>query len=681
MQPRNNLERLFAPTSVAVVGASSSEGKAGYQALLALKGFAGHVFPINPKADEILGWRAFPSLGAVGRPVDLVLFAIPAAGTVDAVREAIACNCGGGLVLSSGFAESGDVGARIQAELEAVRAPSAFRLLGPNTAGFVNREPPITASFLDSADRIPSGEVAVIAQSAGVNLTVGFLLAKLGYGVSCAVGLGNAIDVDAADVLEFLAERPGTKAIALHLEGVKEGRRLYETIRRVTPKKPVVVLTVGRQDIGEFAHSHTGNLIGSFELRRSALTQAGAVVVESTEELAAAASVLSLYRLPPKVDAGIGILTAQAGPGLLMLDQLKTRHVSVPSLNSRTHARISELLPAMTYTKNPVDTGRPSASFGDVLLALGEDPQIDAIVAYALDEPAALRPSDVLPAVARKLGKPIIFGTMGPAGDIAPVSEALRAQRIYVAESPEQLARAACVIVEDAALQARLGETEPRNPTLARVEVPHTGDEHAAKQLLEAIGIPTPRRVVCTSHAAAYEAFRKLDKPVVAKILATEVTHKTELGGVQLNIADEAALQLALARLDAIPLKSARRYLIEEMAPPGLEVIVGAVRDESFGPTVMVGLGGTMAEVFKDTAMRLAPLTLAEAERMLDELLSAPLLDGFRGSPRLDRAALAHTIVTLGSLLCEHPSIKEFEINPLRLYARGLLALDGLLIS
>ena len=254
--------------------------------MLALSGFAGEVFAINPKVESVLGRKAYPSLRALARPVDLVIFAVPAAACIEAVREAITCACAGGLVVSGGFSEAGMEGAALEAELERSCRESGFRLLGPNTAGFVNKQISLTASFLPSAQRIPSGQIAVVAQSAGINLTVSFLIAKLGYGVSCAVGLGNAVDVDAADVLEFVAHQPATRAIALHLEGVRNGRRLYETIRRISPRKPIAVYTVGRTEIGEFARSHTGNLIGSYALRRSALEQAGAVLVESTEELA-----------------------------------------------------------------------------------------------------------------------------------------------------------------------------------------------------------------------------------------------------------------------------------------------------------------------------------------------------------------------------------------------------------
>lgn len=676
-----NLERLFAPTSVAVVGASTSPDKAGSQALLALEEFPGDVFPINPKAKEILGRPAFPSLRAVGRPVDLVVFAIPAAATVAAVSEAIDCGCGGGLVLSGGFAESGEAGAKVQTELGRLVARSRFRLLGPNTAGFINCERRITASFLAGARQIPGGDIAVVAQSAGVNLTVSFLVAKLGFGVSCAIGLGNAIDVDAADALEFLAGQDGTRAIALHLEGVAHGRRLYDVLKSVTPRKPVVALTVGRQDVGEFAHSHTGNLIGSFALRSSALRQAGAVVVDTTEELAAAAAVLSLHRLPPKLAPGIGVLTAQAGPGLLVLDHLKSRHVAVPQLSPATLARIGELLPGMTYTKNPVDTGRPSESFWDVLSALGQDPQIDAVVAYALDEPAALRPLDALPATARRVGKPVVFGTMGPRDGIASVSEPLRAHRIYVAESPEGLARAATVLAEDAARQARLTHPAKDANAFGDVAVPRVCHEAGAKQVLESLGIDVPRRRVCCTREEAGVAFRQLGKPVAVKLLSAEVTHKTELGAVRLDIADEEELWSALSAMDRIALAGERCYLLEEMAAPGLEVIVGAMRDASFGPSVMVGLGGTFAEALDDTATRVAPLSLSEAAEMIDELRGASLFDGFRGGPKLDRAELARTIVRLGDFLCNKPYVSEMEINPLRVYPQGVVALDALLIT
>ena len=680
-QPRCNLERLFAPASVAVVGASASPSKAGYQALAALRGFPGKTIAINARADgPILGFETLASLRAVGAPVDLVLFAVPAAACPEMVREAIDCGCGGGLIVGGGFAESGAAGAEIQAELGRLCSSSGFRLLGPNTAGFVNKSASLTACFVPSVDRLARGPIAVVAQSAGINLTVSFLLARLGSGISQAIGLGNAVDVDAADVLDFLAAQPDTKAIALHLEGVSQGRKLFEALRRVTPKKPVAVLAVGQEDVGDFARSHTGNLLGSHALCVSALRQAGAVVVESTEELATTAAALSLHRLPPKSAPGIGVVTAQAGAGLVMLDLLKASRVNVPELAPATLQRLSASLPPITYLKNPVDTGRPAPTFADVVTAVADDERIDAVICYALSEPAALRPAAVLPDLARRGTKPILFGTMGPRDELEPTLGELRRAGIFAAESPEQLARAAIGLARDAAAQARLALPEPRRTPPQRLVVPDVPDEHSVKQLLEGMGVPAPRRSACNSHQQAFEAFERLQKPVAAKVLSSEVLHKTEVSGVHLNLADRAALTEALGRLDAIPIAGERRYLIEEMAPPGLELIVGAIRNPSFGPTVMVGLGGTLAEAWSLTATRLAPLMPHDAEAMVEELRITALLEGFRNAPPLDRAALLRLLVTVGDLIHQHPEIEQLELNPVRLYQRGLLVLDALLI-
>ena len=680
MSPRlRNLQRLFAPKSVAVVGASSSPEKAGHQALLALKTFGGTVYPIHPSTDTILGHKVFKSLTGVGKPIDMVLFAIPAAACEAAIAEAIQCECGGGVIISGGFAETGAAGAAAQDRLRALCEASGFRLLGPNTAGFFNTSTGLIASFAAGIDQIRRGHIGVVAQSGGVNLITSFLIDRLGYGVSCGIGLGNAVDTDAADALEYLVEDPETAAIALHLEGVKHGRKLYETLRRVSPRKPVVVFPVGKDDVGDFAQSHTGNLIGSHALKAAALRQAGAIVVDSTEDLASAAVVLSLSRLPPRERAGIGILVGQAGAGLIILDRLKAAEVAVPTLHHDTVARIEKLLPPLTYIKNPVDTGRPGPSFADVMRALASDAQIDAIVAFALNEPAAVRPEEVLPQAKSCIPQPILFGTMGPRAAVQPTVETLRAHRIYCAESPERLAHAAIVLAQDAEAQWRVAqpradECEERAPIAGKL------DEHAAKQVLEEHGIPVPKRFACASHDEAVARFQSLAKPVVVKILSSEIAHKTEVGGVHVNIGNESALRHALAALDRIALTGTRAYLIEEMAPAGLEMIVGAVRDASFGPTVMVGVGGTIAEAIKDTAIRLAPVSPADAREMLDELRSGALLDGWRGSPKLDRDALADVIVRIAALLVRRPELREVEINPLRVYARGALALDALVI-
>ena len=286
---------------------------------------------------------------------------------------------------------AGSSSSRAASAKRAVVAATGVRLLGPNTSGFINPHNDCVASFVPGVDRLPKGRVAVVAQSGGVNLSISFLVQRLGEGLSLAVGLGNAVDVNSADVLAMLADDPHTRAIALHLEGVPNGRDLFETLRQVTPRKPVVALVAGRSDIGEFAVSHTGNLMGSHQRTVAALEQAGAVVVDSTEALAQAAAVLAQRRLPPKLRNGIGIVTGQAGPGLLIVDGLKSAGVEVPQLEDRTIERIQTLLPPMTFVKNPVDTGRPGPSFPELVSHVAADSRIDAVLVFGLSPPCWTR--------------------------------------------------------------------------------------------------------------------------------------------------------------------------------------------------------------------------------------------------------------------------------------------------
>lgn len=678
---QGGLRRLFAPESIAVIGASPSSEKAGFQMLRALSKFPGALYPIHPQATEVLGRQAYRSLAAIGAPVDLAILAIPAEACVAALREAADALCGAAFLVSGGFAESGARGIELQESLASICRQSGIRLLGPNTSGFINPPARCAASFAPGVEQLKPGHIAVVAQSGGINLTVAFLVHQLGLGLSTAVGLGNMIDVDAADVLEYLASEDETRAIALHLEGVPQGRKLFETLQRVTPHKPVVALVVGRADIGDFAQSHTGNLIGSHARKLAALRQAGVVIVETTEDLAAAVATLSRARLAPKHQPGIALLTGQAGPGLIVMDELKSRGVALPALGAATIARIGELLPPLTYASNPVDTGRPSPAFAQILTAIAADPAIDAIACFTLHEPAAVDPVAVLSAARSETDKPIVFATMGTPGNIAPTLAALTSIGVPAFIAPERLALAMRVLVDDARAAFRLATTQaPRDVVPSEAVIQRDFDEASAKELLGRYGIGTPKRIICRTPFGARDAFLELAKPVVAKILSPEVAHKTEAGGVHVNLTSIGELGAALAKLDQIPLRGERRYLIEEMAPPGLELIIGAVRDPSFGPTVAVGLGGIAAEALGDIAVRLAPLTESDALEMLDELRGRAMFDGWRGAPAVSRPAIARAIVAAGALMAAHPAIAELDINPVRAYPDRVLALDALII-
>lgn len=787
------LDRLFSPATIAVVGASASPAKAGHQLLRALDGFPGGLYPVNPAGGEIAGRQVFRSVRDVPEPVDLALLVVPPAVVPAALRDCAAAEVGAAVVCAGGFAEAGDDGAALQAEALGIARSAGMRLLGPNTSGFVNPPAGVRASFVPAASELRPGRLAIVAQSGGVHHALAFAAHAEGLGLHLGVGLGNAVDVGFADVLDHLAvpaavsapiagtepvagtdvaearDRAaadgrgagavggeaggGLGAVALAIEGVRDGRRLVDAVARLVERVPVVALVVGRADVAELARSHTGAVTGSWSVTRAALRQAGAVVVDDTTELIDAAKALMATRLMPSVDPGVGLVTGQAGPGLLITDGLRSRGIRVTELAPPTRQRLANLLPPVTFQRNPVDTGRPGPEFGDVVATVASDPAVDLTLVYALHEPAALDPLEAV-GPARTAGAPVIFATGGPPAALAATSAELADARVATFPTPERATTAVQALVADA--QARhlaqasaavagataagasderggvgavgdVGDARPPQHVVQGVAagVPRwtagrgVVDEHEAKSWLEAAGLRVPRRRACASRAEAHAALEGLGPPVAVKVLDPALTHKSDVGGVHLGVVSPDDLERALDAIDAIgPADAAgagigaradvaggagvatgahasrapgsegdiaggaeaRRYLVEETVEAGVELLVGARRDPTFGPLVALGLGGLAAEVLGDVAVRLAPLATAPAAAMADELAGRALLDGFRGHPPVDRDELAAVLTTLGALLQTHDEVAEIEVNPLFATAKGLVAADALVI-
>jgi acetyltransferase len=667
------LEALFAPRGIAVVGASTDPAKLGAALARSVSRFPGFVGLVNARRpDPSAGVYASVAEAAEHGPVDLALVCVPAAGCADAVAEAAKAGARAAVIYGGGFAEAGPDGERYQRELAAVAERTGIRLLGPNTSGFLT--PGLTASFVPGAADVPAGRIAVVAASGGVNHALAFLLSEAGHGVSLAVGLGNGVDVTTADVLDHLAGDPHTTAVALHIESVADGRRLTDAVARLAATRPVVALVVGRHDVGAFAASHTGALATSWRTTRAALAQAGAVLVDDERELVDAAGALSLVRLPAAADPGVGLVTAQAGPGLLLLDDLRGRHATVPELTADTRSALAEVLPPLTYQANPVDTGRPGPGFAAVLDTVAADPAVDLIAGYALHEPAAF---DLVGAVdAARHSVPLLLGVGGAGDDVRRVRRALLERGVPVAGDPHGLAAMTGALLTDARARSRTTPVAAVPPTVDIGSGPW--DEDQAKTLLDRLCVPTMPRRACADRTEAHRALAELPGPVAVKLLDAAVLHKTEIGGVRLGVRTPDELDAAL---EAIEAAGASRFLVESMAQPGVDLVVGARRDPVFGPVVLVGLGGTTAEALADVSIRLAPLSVPEAAAMPAELAGHALLDGWRGGPVLDPVALGEVTAALGGLLSAHPEIAEIEINPLRITAQGLVALDAVCIA
>ncbi|MFE8992768.1 acetate--CoA ligase family protein [Streptomyces collinus] len=708
------LDALFAPRGIVVIGASRDPAKLGAALARSVAAFPGPMALVNTRdPDPASGVYASVTEAAEHGPVDLALICVPAPVCAAALAEAAQAGARAAVIYGGGFAEAGPEGQRYQRELADVVARTGVRLLGPNTSGFLTPGRELTASFVPGAADVPAGRIAVVAASGGVNHALAFLLAEAGHGVSVAVGLGNGVDVTAEDVLDHLADDPHTTAVALHIESVADGRRLTDAVARLTRTRPAVALVVGRHDIGAFAASHTGALATSWRTTRAALAQAGAVLVDDERELIDAACALSLRRLPASAAPGVGVVTAQAGPGLLLLDELRGRGAAVPELAKDTRDALSAVLPPLTYQANPVDTGRPGPGFPAVLDAVSADPAVHLVAGYALHEPGAF---DLVAAVdAAGGGVPLLLGVGGAGEDVRRVRSALLERGVPVAADPHGLASMTGALLADARARSRTAADAAPVSRPAVETGPGPWDEDQAKALLGRIGVATMPRRACTDRAAAHRALAELPGPVAVKLLDAAVLHKTEIGGVRLGVRTPDELDTALDTIEeaaarvtgaatghvtgaataratgAAPADApgqvsedapgAARFLVESMAPAGVDLVVGARRDPVFGPVVLVGLGGTTAEALADVALRLAPLSPAAAAGMHAELAGRALLDGWRGGPVLDPAALGEVAAALGDLLAARPELAEIEINPLRLTAQGLVALDAVCIA
>jgi acetyltransferase len=676
----SDLAPLFEPRSVVVVGASSSPGKLGHAMASSLASFAGAVHLVNSRPSPGMFPTVTDAVAAAGGPVDLAVMCVPAAITADALRESASSGIRAALVCAGGFAEAGGAGLGYAADLDDVVGETGIRLLGPNTSGFFVPQASLFASFVPGVREFGPGSVAVVAASGGVNHVLSFQLSEHGAGVSLGVGVGAGQDVTAPDVLRYLAGHEQTRAVILHVETVPDGRDLIAAVEELTAVKPVVALVVGRNDVSDFAKSHTGALATSWRTTRAVLRQAGAVLVDDEEQAVAAATALSARRGAPHRAPGVGLITGQAGPGLIIADALATSGTDLPTLSAATQSLIGGLLPPITYQANPVDTGRPGEGFPQIVRAVADDPGIDILAVYAITEPVVDLPGAVASAgVDRSM--PLVLGVDGPAVDVEASRRSATLGGLGLLRGPTRLAQGVAAIAEDMRRQAHRAPA----PVVAAPTLDASGlwDEVRGKDLLDDLGIATPARRRCEDRATAHRALLELGGRVAVKLVDPEILHKSDVGGVVLGVDTAAALDDALDALDAAWAALSRttpvRYLVELMAASGVDLVVGARLDPVFGPVVVAGLGGTTTEVLGDVAIRSAPLGAEAAAAMVDDLAARRLLDGYRGGPVVDVAELGRIVALLGDLVASG-AVAEIEINPLRATERALVALDAVVI-
>jgi acyl-CoA synthetase (NDP forming)/GNAT superfamily N-acetyltransferase len=675
------------PRSVAVVGASRRPGAVGHEivrSLLAAE-FTGSVLPVNPTADAIAGVPCAPSLGALGRPVDLVVVAVPAHDVLAVVEEAAAIGAKAAVVVTSGFAEAGEGGGSVEREMATVARLAGMRIVGPNCLGIASTDPSVRLQATFALDTAPAGSIALASQSGGVGIVMAEEAARHGLGISSFVSLGNKVDVSSNDLLCFWERDPRTRVIALYLESFGNPRKFARIAERVGRTKPIVVLKAGRTDAGaRGARSHTAAAATPEVAVHALLEHAGAIEVASLDELFDVAALLDRAR--PPAGTRVGIVGNAGGPLILAADACGFAGLELPDLGAALDGAAGAL-PAGAALGNPVDltSGARAADLERAVGAIAGSGEVDAVVAVvtALPSFGTEAAAACIEGVAHTAPVPVVLCVLGD----DPTATALRHPELVMIPSADRAARALAAAARYAAhLQHPLPAAAARERPAQRERIraqrarrPDGGwlDGTDALDLLAAAGIATVPARRCTSAEEAVAAAAALGYPVALKMGSGASVHKTEHGGVVLGLTSAPDVAAAFETMAARLGDEMGGAVVEPMAAPGIETIVGLSVDPSFGPLVMVGLGGVATDLLGDRAFAVPPLDRARARALFASLRTAPLLEGYRGAEPVDLDALADVVVAVSDMAETIPELVELDCNPVIAGPTGALVVDA----
>lgn len=693
---QHGLTPFFAPRGVAIIGASATPNKLSYGILrnMTLYGFQGQIAPVNPKADQILGLKCYPDITSVPDPLDLAVIVLPAP-AIPATLEA----CGrrgirAVIIISGGFKEVGEEGAALENQILEIAARHQMRLIGPNCVGTLDLYSGLNTTFIQGVPE--KGGIGFISQSGAVGGGVVDYIRNKYIGFANFASLGNEADITETDVIEYLSQDEHTRVIAVYVEMIRDGQRFIQVARQVTPHKPIVLLKAGRTSAGARAvSSHTGSLAGSHAAYRAAFLQAGVIEAETVTDLFDISMALANQPLPK--GNRVAIITNAGGPAALLSDSLAEHGLQIADLEEQTRAALRGRLNPAAQVSNPIDMlgGAEPPEYEYALQQALADPNVDAAVTILVPQ-ALVNPLEVaekIVQVATAHTKPVLTCFMGE-WSVEKARQHLHSHGIPMYVFPEIPGRVLGAMLQYARwLHQPPFEVVPlsgidRNAAaqiLAQTADQTTLGEAQTRPLFEAYGIPLVAGEAATSPQQAAEAARRLGFPVALKIISPDILHKSDVGGIRLNLNDpqsvEVAYQDMLNSIAArLPQARLEGVLVERMAEKGQEVIIGMRRDPNFGPLMMFGLGGIYVELFGDVSFRVAPLSRRDALEMIQQTHAGKLLSGFRGSETGDLQAVVDVILRLSQLALDFPQIAEMEINPLRVFPRGVLALDGRII-
>ena len=684
----NSLKPFFSPKGVVIIGASTEPAKLGYVMArnLLRSGYTGAMHYVNPKGGTLFNRPLHKTVKQVPNPVDLAVILVPAPVVPDTLKECAAHGIKAAIIATGGFREAGSEGAALEDECLKIAHKHGMRLIGPNCIGLLDTHLPVDTTFLPPPPPAP-GEVAFLSHSGAICAALTDWMRGQGMGLSRLVSLGNQVDVTETDLLTLTAADPHTRAIILYIEAIRDGQRFMAEAQKASLEKPIVALKVGRSAAGrKAAASHTGALAGTESAYDAAFRKAGILRADNTEEAFHWARALAWCPLPK--GRRVAILTNAGGPGVTAADALETNGLELAALSEATIEGMRAVLPPFASLLNPVDilASAPPDAYATCLSLLLDDSGVDSAMVIVPPPPAfsAGAVAKAIIPVIQASDKPVIVVPMGDRL-VQESIEFLRANQIVDYRFAERAVSALGILARRVETLAVLKERPEKSPTikitraekaLSKCESGTFVDQDTASELMKAAGIHTAESLLAKNASQAVTIAEQLDYPVAMKIASMDISHKSDVGGVALNLDSSAAVQVAFQNMTA-RIKHARPdakidgVTLQHMLPPGQEVIVGVVRDPQFGPLVMFGSGGVEVEGLKDVAFALTPLSRREAEEMLDSTWAGKKLAGYRNIAAADREAEVDALLRLASLAEALPRISEIEINPLRALPPG----------
>ena len=694
------LHDILAPSGIAVVGASADPTKRGYKAMVGLinGGYQGHIYPINPKADHILGVQAWPSLTEMPGCPELALLCTPAATVPALIAECGRRGVKGAVILASGFGETGEAGAALEAQMmEAARA-HGVRIIGPNTSGMFNLHHQINLLALEN---VKPGDIGIVSQSGNMLLSLALEAQHNGQvGFSTYVGPGNQSDIGFNDYLRYLGEDEHTRVATLYVEGFRDGQQFLKVARDVTAMKPVVVYKSGATEQGQkAASSHTGALAGSYQMTVDLLRQAGVSVVQYSDEILPVAE--GLGRLQKAPGKRVAVISDGGGQATIAADRLSEAGLTLAELSDATRSALRKVLLPQASTLNPVDVAGSSDANPSLLASCIElvmaDEGVDSVFlvgmfgGYSLRFAESLMGDEMCGAermveLAQASEKPlVIYSLYAPIKP--PALRRLHEAGLPVYSSIEHAVRVLAALGErgeylaNQQVQETIAPAAPSETGKAMLKAAKAEGrdllEFEAKGLLAEHGIAVPEEWLVRREDELAEIFQRTQgKPLAMKVVSKDILHKSDAGGVKLNLVGEAPLRDAFQAIHSNaqaydPNAQIEGVLVTPMAEKGVEVIIGMLRDPIFGPVLMFGLGGIFVEVLEDVAFRSLPLTLRDAQSMVDQLKAQKVLAGVRGAAGVDKQALVSLLMQISRLVEAYPEICELDLNPVIAYPEG----------